>query len=90
MRAARRFLVHGRVQGVGYRYCALDAARRETVTGGLRNLDDGVVEAFVEGEADAVERVERVLRRGPTGAYVASVHVEIKAPTGAWHDFLIT
>ena len=60
MRVARRLLIGGRVQGVGFRWFAKDAAAREGVCGYVRNLPDGRVEAFVEGDAEAVTRVEAV------------------------------
>jgi acylphosphatase len=63
MRVARRFVVSGRVQGVGFRYFAADAARREGLSGAVRNLEDGTVEALAQGEAESVERFERALRR---------------------------
>ena len=50
MRVARRFVISGRVQGVGFRWFVHDAASREGVTGWVTNLFDGRVEAFVEGE----------------------------------------
>ena len=62
MRVARQFLVSGRVQGVGFRYYVQDVAMREGVTGYVRNLPDGRVEAHVEGDADAVTRVEVAIR----------------------------
>ena len=76
MRVARRFVVSGRVQGVGFRYFAADAARREGLAGSVRNLDDGCVEAVAEGEVEAVERFERALRQGPSRARVEHVRVE--------------
>jgi acylphosphatase len=84
MRVARRYLVSGRVQGVGYRYFAVDAARREGLHGYVKNLPDGRVEAEAEGEAEALERFERALRQGPSMARVAHVTVESTNPTG--HD----
>lgn len=81
MRVARKFLIRGRVQGVGFRYFALDAARREGLHGYVTNNDDGTVEAVAEGEAEAVERFERVLRRGPSRARVEHVTVDDLAPT---------
>jgi acylphosphatase len=81
MRVARRFLVSGRVQGVGFRYFALDAARREGLHGYVTNHDDGNVEAAVEGEASAVERFERALRRGPSRARVEHVRVDDVEPS---------
>jgi len=82
MRVARRFLVSGQVQGVGYRYFAQDAARREGLCGYARNLEDGRVEASAEGEIEAVERFELALRRGPSHARVEHVMVESLNPMG--------
>jgi len=89
MRVARRFLIGGRVQGVGFRYFAREAAMREGVAGWVQNLPDGRVEAFVEGETEAVTRVERALRQGPPGARVESVDVDAREPGGRHADFSI-
>ena len=64
------------MQGVGFRYFALDAARREGVNGFVTNQDDGSVEAVAEGEAEAVERFELALRRGPSKSRVERVMVD--------------
>jgi acylphosphatase len=69
------------VQGVGFRYFALDAARREGITGYVTNNDDGSVEAVAEGEAEAVERFERALRRGPSRSRVEQVMVDDLEPS---------
>jgi acylphosphatase len=76
MRVARRFLVSGRVQGVGFRFFAADAAQREGLAGSVRNLEDGRLEAIAEGEAESVVRFERALRQGPSRARVEHVRVE--------------
>ena len=89
MRVARRFVINGRVQGVGFRYFAYDLALREGVTGWVQNLPDGRVEAVVEGDAEAVDRVERALRSGPRGARVEAVDVDTEPPSGAYHTFSI-
>lgn len=89
MRIARRFLVSGRVQGVGFRWFTCDAASGNGVTGWVRNLADGRVEAWAEGEAEAVTRVERALRQGPRGARVDQVSVDQEDPTGAFNDFSV-
>ena len=89
MRVARRFVVNGRVQGVGFRYFTQDAARREGVTGWVRNRPDGSVEAFVEGDDEAVVRIERALRSGPRGARIDTVYVDTEDPSGAYRDFSI-
>ena len=74
-------MIGGRVQGVGYRMFAESAAAREGVHGYVRNLDDGRVEAIVEGDQASVDRVELALRRGPSGARVESFEVEPAAPS---------
>lgn len=76
MRIARRFIVSGRVQGVGYRYFAQDAARREGLHGYVLNRDDGSVEAVAEGDAESIERFERALRRGPSRSRVEHVMID--------------
>ena len=89
MRVARRFVIRGRVQGVGFRYFTQDTALREGVTGWVRNLPDGRVEALAEGDVEAVTRVERALRAGPRGARVDRVYVDNEEPTGAYTTFSV-
>lgn len=76
MRIARRFIVSGRVQGVGFRYFAQDAARREGLHGYVLNREDGSVEAVAEGEVESVDRFERALRRGPSKSRVEHVLID--------------
>jgi acylphosphatase len=90
MRVARRYLVSGRVQGVGFRYFAHAAASREGLHGWVRNLPDGRVEAAVEGDADAIERFEWALRHGPPGARVEQLDIEHTAPDGRDSGFTVT
>lgn len=73
---ARRALVSGRVQGVGFRFFARRAAETAGVKGWARNLTDGRVETLVEGEEDSVLRYLEKIRRGPIGGRVDSVEVE--------------
>jgi acylphosphatase len=82
VRVARRFLISGRVQGVGFRWFARETADREGVHGWVRNLPDGRVEALAEGDAEALERFERSLRHGPRGARVDDIEVDSLPPTG--------
>ncbi len=89
MRVARRYVIAGRVQGVGFRYFAEHVAGREGVHGWVRNLPNGAVEALIEGEAASVDRVEAALRRGPAGARVDDVAVEDVPPTGRATGFSI-
>jgi len=89
MRVARRMVISGRVQGVGFRYFAQEAAAREGVTGWVRNLPDGRVEAYLEGENDSVTRVERAIRQGPRGARVDKVEVDTEEPSSGYSDFSV-
>ena len=75
---ARRAIVSGRVQGVGFRFFAERAARRTGVRGWVRNLADGSVETVVEGEEPAVTRYLDEIRKGPLGGRVADVRVEAR------------
>jgi len=89
MRVARRFVISGRVQNVGFRYFTQNAAAREGVAGWVQNLPDGRVEVFVEGDEDAVTRVERAIRSGPPGARVDNVYVQDDEAVGTLKGFRI-
>ena len=89
MRIARRLIVGGRVQGVGFRYFTQDAAAREGIGGWVRNLPDGTVEAYLDGESEAVTRMERAIRQGPRGARVERVDVVSEEPSDRLLTFSI-
>jgi acylphosphatase len=89
MRVARRYVISGRVQGVGFRFFAEHAALREGLHGWVRNLGDGRVEISAEGDAEAVDRFERHVRHGPPGARVDAVEIEHGAPSGSATGFSI-
>jgi len=72
----RRYLVEGEVQGVGFRYFAVRRALRIGVSGWVRNLPDGRVEALAEGTEEALAEFEAALRRGPDMALVTNVQVD--------------
>ena len=76
---AYRYLVSGRVQGVGYRYFALREAEALGIAGFARNLPDGRVEVTAEGADEAMGRFEARLREGPAFATVTSVE-RVEAP----------
>ena len=78
----RRVLVHGRVQGVGFRYSVARAAQSRGAGGWVSNRPDGMVEAVFEGEAEAVESLVRFCRDGPRGAVVDRVDVSEEEPEG--------
>ena len=81
MIVARRLLIGGRVQGVGFRMFAAARAAAEGIHGYAKNRSDGRVEALIEGDEEAVDRVELALRRGPPHALVETVDVEDVVPT---------
>jgi len=78
----RQFLIAGRVQGVGFRFFAREAAVREGLRGFVRNLEDGRVEVQAEGDQAALERFERALHQGPPGAEILDVAMSELPPVG--------
>ena len=71
--ATRRVLIHGRVQGVGFRAYVEHVAITRGVHGWVRNRRDGSVEAVFSGAADAVAAVIEACRHGPGGAHVDAI-----------------
>ncbi len=86
---ARRAVVSGRVQGVGFRFFAERAARDVSITGWVRNRHDGTVETVVEGEEEAVRRYLDRLRAGPIGCRVTALDEE-DVPVRGYDSFEIT
>jgi acylphosphatase len=89
MMIARKFLISGEVQGVGYRFFAQRAAARHQVVGYVRNLRDGRVEALAEGAAEAVEGFKHDLATGPSFSTVENVEEINVEPTGLYTLFRI-
>ena len=81
--------VTGRVQGVGFRYFALEVARRLDLTGYAMNLRDGGVRAYAEGPRGSLEQFLRALQRGPGGSSVCEVRPVWGAATGQYSTFSI-
>ena len=77
---AKRVVIQGRVQGVGYRDWMVVQARTLGVAGWVRNRSDGAVEALVYGEVDAVEELLRACRRGPRLAAVSRIEEDWADP----------
>ena len=65
--------VSGRVQGVGYRYFTESTARKSGVTGWVRNMPDGRVEAEIQGESDELRYFLAQLRKGPALSRVKDI-----------------
>jgi len=83
-RQARRFVVSGMVQGVGFRYFTQDEAERIGVSGYVRNLRDGRVEAYAIGTEEQLAQFRAAMERGPRMAMVESVAEE---PAGIEQEY---
>ncbi len=81
--------IRGRVQGVGFRFSALDEARRLGVTGWVRNTHDGDVEVVAEGERELLQRLLTWCHVGPRGALVTDVEERWLEHRGEFADFRI-
>lgn len=77
---AKRLIISGQVQGVGYRQWLLNRAAAAGLAGWVRNRLDGTVEALIAGETDAVEELVRQCRRGPRLASVSAITEEFADP----------
>jgi acylphosphatase len=86
---ARRYIVRGRVQGVGFRYFTERAAAVEGISGWVRNRPDGCVEIEAEGDAEAVLRFESRIRTGPPVSRVDDVWVSETTPGGMGGGFRV-
>jgi len=82
-----RLVVHGRVQGVGFRYAAREAAALCGVAGWVRNLSDGTVEIVAQGSAEAIEAMRLWAEEGPRHAAVERVLVDRLEPGDALSTF---
>jgi acylphosphatase len=74
--------IHGRVQGVGFRYATLARARSLGLAGWVRNVNDGSVEAVFEGDDERVASMVEWCERGPGGARVDRCDVVFEGPRG--------
>jgi acylphosphatase len=89
MLVARRFVLKGRVQGVGFRFFAERMAGLEGIHGWVANRDDGAVEVFAEGEKAAVDRFAAKIRVGPPSARVDDVWTDDDVPSGQSGGFTV-
>jgi acylphosphatase len=88
-KVARKFLIRGDVQGVGYRFFAQRAAARHQVLGYVRNCSDSTVEVVAEGSPTDVEEFKKDLVTGPQWATVGQVEEITLEPTGQYSSFRI-
>lgn len=89
MKVRAHVFVSGHVQGVFFRSETRHEARLRGVTGWVRNLPDGRVEAVFEGEEELVKELIEFCRRGPPGARVVRVDVKWENYTGEFRSFEI-
>ena len=87
-REARRVLYSGHVQGVGFRYSACRIAQGHTVTGFVRNLDDGRVELIAEGASDELDRLLAEIASAMSG-YIHKTQIVTLPATGQYRSFTI-
>ncbi len=82
-------VVHGRVQGVGFRAFVMRRARELALVGEVRNLPDGAVEVVAEGAPGPLEGFLGAMRRGPASARVTGVDVSWSEAAGRFEGFEI-
>ncbi|HZQ61711.1 MAG TPA: acylphosphatase [Casimicrobiaceae bacterium] len=87
MTIARRVVVSGRVQGVGFRESLVHLARRVGLVGWVRNVRDGTVEALLQGDERAVEHLIAWCRQGPPAAQVTQLEVSSRDVDDTIADF---
>ena len=85
-----RIFVTGRVQGVFFRQTLKVKAKQNDVYGWVKNLNDGRVEAVLEGDADNVTRLIECAHRGPANAIVEDVEIQTEKFTGEFSKFEVT
>lgn len=79
--------ISGIVQGVGYRWHTRREAKAIGLTGWVRNLPDGRVEAVLQGPREQVERMIQWCYRGPEAASVSDIAVAYEEPSDEFPDF---
>lgn len=84
--SARRFLVHGRVQGVGFRYFVEHTANDLSLTGYVKNRADGSVEVYANGDLDRLAKLKGLLAEGPRWARVERVDESEAEPEASLTD----
>jgi acylphosphatase len=89
MKVARKYVMSGSVQGVGYRFFAQRVAARHQVVGYVRNLADGRVEVLAEGALESVEALKHDLAVGPESSFVENIEELSVDPTGLYTLFRI-
>jgi len=88
-KTGKKFVISGRVQGVGYRYFAERWAEQLGIAGYVKNLWDGNVEVYAIGDAVALEELKRQLAEGPRSARVAAIDESDEPVDKRYNRFII-
>ena len=83
----KRLIIHGLVQGVGYRFSMVNASHATSITGWVRNRRDGTVEALIQGEENNIDKIIQWARSGPPSAKVTQVEVIDEVDTAHYSHF---
>jgi len=86
---AKQITVHGKVQGVGFRYFVQHVAKKLGLVGNVRNCPDQTVEILVEGDAAKIEKLVERVKEGPPLSWVQRVDVVDIPARGSYRSFLI-
>ncbi len=90
MKKTLKIIVQGRVQGVGYRWFAREAARNLGIKGFVRNLQNGDVEIVAQGTPEVLDQFIQELSRGPAFAHVVNLEIEeLNLPEDRYRSFEI-
>lgn len=82
-------LISGHVQGIGYRQFVKHHARKLGIAGWVSNLPDGKVEASIQGEREAIEKLVTLCKKGPFMAEVMDIIVTETEQEEKYSDFLV-
>ncbi len=85
-----QIIVKGRVQGVGYRWFARQAAQELGINGYVKNLPNGDVEVAAEGDSASIDKFIEYLRKGPSFAHVVDIQVSEKDFRQRFRSFEVT
>ena len=86
---AKHIVYSGRVQGVGFRFTVLNVANRYRLSGSVRNLPDGAVEVYVQGQAESLDSFQRDIDESFAG-YIRQTDIDLVPPDASLTDFKIT
>ena len=84
-----RVIFHGKVHGVFFRKCVLDHSKSFLITGIVRNLSNGTVEAIFQGEKSEIERVIESIKKDPGRGSLHKVEVKLQEPQNIYTSFSI-